>query len=104
MVCKAFTRKRLPESSQMASWRVAESPEGDEAVVRVVDVKKDVVVLDGNHPLAGATLRYSVTVEDVRAATDEEIAEAAEAFDDDGALSLDDEEPSSGLVQLRRPN
>jgi FKBP-type peptidyl-prolyl cis-trans isomerase SlyD len=32
------------------------------------------VVLDGNHPLAGMALRFSLNVADVREATDEEIA------------------------------
>ena len=31
-------------------------------------------MLDGNHPLAGKALHIGVTVVDVRAATDEEIA------------------------------
>ena len=47
--------------------------------MRVIDVKPDAVVLDGNHPLAGETLRYSVVVRDVRPATEEEIEEAAAA-------------------------
>ena len=40
----------------------------------VTDLYPDHVVLDGNHPLAGKTLRFSIKVMDVRAATAEEIA------------------------------
>lgn len=42
--------------------------------VRVVKVEEDNVTVDGNHPLAGKHLNFNVTVQDVRAATEEEIA------------------------------
>ena len=42
--------------------------------VRVVKVEEDSVTVDGNHPLAGKHLNFSVTVQEVRAATDEELA------------------------------
>jgi FKBP-type peptidyl-prolyl cis-trans isomerase SlyD len=40
----------------------------------VTDIADDKVVLDGNHPLAGMALRFSLDVASVRAATDEEMA------------------------------
>ncbi|MCL6556190.1 MAG: peptidylprolyl isomerase [Burkholderiales bacterium] len=40
----------------------------------VTDVTEDTVVVDGNHPLAGRSLRFTCTVTDVRPATPEEIA------------------------------
>ena len=43
-------------------------------VVTVVDIAEDIVTVDGNHPLAGFHLNFRVTVRDVRAATEEEIA------------------------------
>jgi len=53
-------------------------------IYTVTDVADSQVVLDGNHPLAGMALRFWVQVEDIRAATDEEIenrhAEGSEAF------------------------
>ena len=61
---------------------VAESPDGDEVVMRVVEIKDEAVVVDANHPLAGQTLHYSVTVREVREATAEEIETAAAAFDE----------------------
>jgi len=61
---------------------VAESPDGDEVVMRVVEVKDDSVIVDANHPLAGVTLHYSVKVRTIRAATPEEIEEAAAELDD----------------------
>ena len=42
--------------------------------ITVTDIADDKVVLDGNHPLAGIALRFSLNVTDVRVATAEEIA------------------------------
>ncbi|MGC3961945.1 MAG: peptidylprolyl isomerase [Rhodocyclaceae bacterium] len=49
-------------------------PDGAQRVYNVVKVKGPVVLLDGNHPLAGYTLRFAVKVVSVRAASAEEIA------------------------------
>jgi FKBP-type peptidyl-prolyl cis-trans isomerase SlyD len=43
-------------------------------VVVVTDVGDDEITIDANHPLAGKTLHFDVSVEDVREATEEEIA------------------------------
>lgn len=42
-------------------------------LVTVVEVTDDTVTVDANHPLAGLTLNFDVTVVDVRDATDEEL-------------------------------
>lgn len=42
-------------------------------IVTVVRVDRDFVTVDGNHPLAGRTLHFSVEVAEVRKATHEEI-------------------------------
>jgi FKBP-type peptidyl-prolyl cis-trans isomerase SlyD len=47
---------------------------GQTMLFTVVKIKGPVVHLDGNHPLAGKALRFSLTVTDVRAASAEEIA------------------------------
>jgi FKBP-type peptidyl-prolyl cis-trans isomerase SlyD len=72
-------RSELPHPERVAEGDefVAEWPGGEEVPLRVVRVKEDSVVVDGNHPLAGMALRYSVKVRDVREATEEEIEEAA---------------------------
>ena len=46
--------------------------EGD-ALYTVTDVGGGSVVLDGNHPLAGMALRFSLVILTVRAATEEEV-------------------------------
>lgn len=42
--------------------------------VRVVAMDEKEVTVDGNHPLAGKTLHFDITVRDVRPATQEELA------------------------------
>ena len=51
----------------------ARGPGGQSQVVTVVKVDADNVTVDANHPLAGETLNFDVTVVDVRDATQEEI-------------------------------
>lgn len=46
---------------------------GDVMVFTVADIADGKVTLDGNHPLAGLDLRFVATVEDVRAATKDEM-------------------------------
>lgn len=45
-----------------------------EQSVTIVDKTDSHVTVDGNHPLAGHTLNFDVSVEDVRPASEEEIA------------------------------
>ncbi len=71
-----------PASVSVGDEFVAESPDGDELAMNVVEVRADTVVVDANHPLAGMTLRYSVKVRLVRPATDEEIEKAAAELDE----------------------
>lgn len=52
----------------------AQSPDGGAIVVTVTEVKDDVVVIDGNHALAGIDLNFDVKVIDVRQASEEEMA------------------------------
>jgi FKBP-type peptidyl-prolyl cis-trans isomerase SlyD len=77
-------RSQFPDPTAVAVGDefVAESPEGDEIAMSVVDVRGDVVVVDANHPLAGVTLLYRVKVRSVRPATREEIENAAAEFDE----------------------
>lgn len=44
-----------------------------EQIVTVTNVQNDVITVDGNHPLAGKTLNFDVTIVKVREATQEEL-------------------------------
>lgn len=51
----------------------ARGPRGPR-LVTVVGVERDFVTVDGNHPLAGRTLHFSVEIAEVRRATREEVS------------------------------
>ena len=67
-------RSQLPPEVdvQVGMQFQAQGPGGVQ-VVTVVGVEGDTVKMDGNHPLAGVTLNFDVTVVEVREATAEEI-------------------------------
>jgi FKBP-type peptidyl-prolyl cis-trans isomerase SlyD len=75
-------RGEFPETVQPGDEFVAESPDGDEVVLHVVEVNEDAVLVDANHPLAGMTLHYEVDVKSVRDATENEIEAAARSLDE----------------------
>ncbi|MBU3593907.1 peptidylprolyl isomerase [Polynucleobacter sp. 71A-WALBACH] len=93
----------VPDSEEDESSEADDEP----LIYTVTDVADSQVVLDGNHPLAGMALRFWVQVEDIRAATDEEIEnrhpEGGEAFafgmpndSDDGDDELTDDISNAG--------
>lgn len=52
----------------------SQTDDGHVMLVTVKDVTDDMVVVDGNHPLAGVTLTFDVEITEVRTATADEIA------------------------------
>ncbi len=64
-------------------------------MMRVVKAGRFMVNLDANHPMAGMTLTFDIDIQDVRAATDEEIkqrraqAPAAEEVQNDESATAD---------------
>lgn len=53
----------------------ADDPEtGDVIVYRVEDVTDGKAIVNGNHPLAGMVIRFKATVDNIREATQEELA------------------------------
>jgi len=48
--------------------------DGAAMVIHVTSVDGDIVVVDGNHPLAGLTLVFDVEIVDIRQASEDEIA------------------------------
>jgi len=51
----------------------AQGPDGQSLLVTVTKVEDDNVTVDGNHPLAGISLNFQVTVVEVREATAQEL-------------------------------
>uniref|UniRef100_UPI0034E04ECE FKBP-type peptidyl-prolyl cis-trans isomerase n=1 Tax=Candidatus Thiodubiliella endoseptemdiera TaxID=2738886 RepID=UPI0034E04ECE len=52
----------------------SQDEQGNPFIVVVKDIADDVVTVDANHPLAGQALHFSVSIEDVREATKEELS------------------------------
>ena len=52
----------------------AESDGGEQTTFWVVDVENGWVTLTRDHPLSGLTVKFAVTVTEVRDATEEEVA------------------------------
>ncbi|WP_151447463.1 FKBP-type peptidyl-prolyl cis-trans isomerase [Lacisediminimonas profundi] len=67
-------RNRLPDPLEVGmQFEGAPDADDEESVIfTVTDIADDKVVLDGNHPLAGMALRFSLEVVAVRPASDEE--------------------------------
>jgi FKBP-type peptidyl-prolyl cis-trans isomerase SlyD len=69
--------KHLLSAEKKPKWKagmtaVVNSEQG-QCEVTILKVGKFMVTIDTNHPLAGKTLQFEFQVDDVRAATDEEI-------------------------------
>lgn len=62
------------EDLEVGSHFHVRNDEGGVMMLTVTAIKDGVVTVDGNHPLAGTTLKFDVTVKAVRAATEEELA------------------------------
>lgn len=68
-------RSAFPPDVQVG-MQFAGSPDGSDemTVYTVKEIDADHVVVDGNHPLAGQTVEFVVTVRGLRNATEEEVA------------------------------
>lgn len=71
-----ISKKDLPKGMkpQVGMQLAAEAHDGEQVPVWIVAVQDDVVILDGNHPLAGKTLHFEIKVAEVRKATSEELS------------------------------
>jgi FKBP-type peptidyl-prolyl cis-trans isomerase SlyD len=70
-------RDRFPDDIELEEGmglRMRDSDTGEVMVAYVAEVRPSGVLLDLNHPLAGETLDFQVRIEDVRPATEEELA------------------------------
>lgn len=62
------------EEEIVEGMRFQAMSESGPRVVTVVNVEEDQVTIDGNHPLAGMTLHFDVTIAEIRDASEEEIS------------------------------
>jgi len=70
---QTMPKKDFPPGVKVGGQLRGRTADGREAVFNVVKIKGDTVMLDGNHPWAGQTLRFQLNVTDVRPAIQEEI-------------------------------
>ncbi|HCY64130.1 MAG TPA: peptidylprolyl isomerase [Oxalobacteraceae bacterium] len=70
---RTISKKDFPPGVKVGGSLQGYTDAGEEQVFTVLKIKGDQVMLDGNHPLAGKSLRVGVEVLGVRAATAEEI-------------------------------
>ena len=67
-------KSQFPPEIPLEKDRILERKEqGATQRFRIMDVDGDTVYMDGNHPMAGKTLHYSVDIVDIRPATEEEL-------------------------------
>ena len=71
---QTIPKTQFPAGVKVGGQLQGVGEDGHAQTFTVMKIKGDTVMLDGNHPLAGKALRISVTVTDVRAASEEEIA------------------------------
>ncbi len=63
-----------PEYRRIGAEAMFQNERGETITMTVARVEDGKVVLDGNHPLAGKTITFHVTVADIRDASPDEIA------------------------------
>ena len=71
---QTIPKTQFPPGVKVGGQLEGRGADGHAQVFTVVKIKGDQVLLDGNHPMAGKALRFNLTVTEVRAATEEEIA------------------------------
>ena len=71
---RTLPKKQFPPGVKVGGQLEGHGDDGPVMVFNVMKIKGDTVLLDGNHPLAGKALRFSIKVLDVRQASEEEIA------------------------------
>lgn len=62
-----------PELRRVGAEFEAQNAKGESIVLTVTRIENGKITVDANHPLAGQTITFEVTVQDIRNATPEEI-------------------------------
>ena len=63
------------DSIELGMQFEAQTGQGGSVPVTVIEVTDKIITVDGNHPLAGKNLNFDVTIEEVREATEDELAQ-----------------------------
>ena len=71
---RTIPKAEFPPGVKVGGQLEGRGDDGREHIFNVMKIKGDKVLLDGNHPLAGKALRFTLKVIEVRAASEEEIA------------------------------
>ncbi len=71
---RTIAKRDFPPGVKVGGQLELPGPQGEPHPFTVMKIKGDTVHLDGNHPLAGRTLKLAITVTEVRAASAEEVA------------------------------
>lgn len=71
---RTIPKSQFPPGVKVGGQLEGRTDAGDPHVFHVTKIKGDQVLLDGNHPMAGKTLRFALKVVGVRAASAEELA------------------------------
>jgi FKBP-type peptidyl-prolyl cis-trans isomerase SlyD len=71
---QTIPKKQFPPGVKVGGQLEGRGDDGQAHVFTVMKIKGDQVHLDGNHPMAGKTLRFGLQVVEVRVASPEEIA------------------------------
>ena len=70
-----------PELRRIGAEFEAQNAKGESIMLTVTHIEGDKITVDANHPLAGQTITFEVTVQDIRDATPEEIRDGRPAGD-----------------------
>ena len=70
---QTIPRTQFPPGVKVGGQLEGRGADGVQHVFQVLKIKGQTVILDGNHPLAGKALQFAIRVDDVRAATEDEI-------------------------------
>ena len=70
----SISKKDFPPGVKVGGQLEGSDDQGRRQIFTVIKIKGDQVLLDGNHPLAGQELTFTLNVIDVKAASAEEIA------------------------------
>ncbi|MDP3617014.1 MAG: peptidylprolyl isomerase, partial [Rhodoferax sp.] len=71
---QTIPKTQFPPGVKVGGQLRSLAADGQARMFNVLKIKGDTVMLDGNHPMAGKSLRFALTVAAVRAATEEEMA------------------------------